>query len=276
MENDRLKALLKLLSTETDSYGTVLRKEIAAAFKANPTGVRTVLKETFREETPLPVVHTLEEIGWEELSAALAHFATKINPDLEEGLTLLSKFTVPTTSRLEVTILLDEIARAVRPGLLNARNYSEIARTLSHYFFNTLGLQILPISWDIQGIAFSRFLHKHRGSSLCVASLYVLICQRYGVDAGLVDLAGRILVHLKGPQESVFIDPLDNGKILSQDDCRRYIASRQLDWNDNFLTPLSSRQTIRRFIANMIFISNKIHDERRLVFLRRYLDIMQN
>lgn len=278
MENGRLKALLKLLTTETDAYRGVLRREIAAALKEDPSGVQTALQEEFSDQAPLPVLHTLEEIYWEELTNSFARFSAKINPDLEEGLMLLSKFANPATARGEITQALDNIARSLRPALLNAAGYTEIARTLGHYFFDTLAIQPLPANLDIQDIAFASFLQKRRGSSLCVACLYTVIGTRYGLDVSVIDLAGRILVHLQDPlhHQSFFIDPLDNGKILQEEDCRRYLDARQLAWNDEFTAPLSSRQLVRRFIANMIYVLNKIHDERRLAYLRSYLEIIKN
>ena len=278
MGNERLKALFKLLSSETGPKSSVLRREIAAAIKADPSGVQTTLAEEFPEHTPIPVVQTLEEIAWDELTHALAQFSAKINPDLEEGLTLLAQFHTPALTRRDIATPVDEIAHAVRPALLNAKDYEEIANILARYFFRTLGIQTLPANWDLQEISFARFLHKHRGSSLCIACLYILVGERYGMDINLIDLAGRILVHLQDPQktQSLFVDPLDSGKILSLEDCRAYIDSRQLSWSDDFLTPLSSRQIVRRFIANMIFVLNKARDERRLVYLRNYLEILRS
>ena len=84
---------------------------------------------------------------------------------------------------------------------------------------------------------------------MCVACLYMLIGNRYGLDVNLIDLAGRILIYWQDrTQHDFFIDPLDNGKILSQEDCQAYLASRQLAWTPQCTAPLSSRQTVRRFI----------------------------
>lgn len=277
MENSRLKALLKLLTVETGAYQPVLRQEISAALRQDPSCVQTALKETF-SSTPLPVLHALEEIYWEELSHALARFCAKINPDLEEGLGLLSKFADPATPREEISATLDDIALALRPALLNATGYAQIAQTLSRYFFHTLGFEILQAHLDIKDICFAQFLRTRRGTSLCMACLYALIGNRYGMDVSLIDLAGRVLVRLKDPlqHQSLFIDPQDNGKILTQEDCRRYLEARQLAWSEDFLSPLSSRQTVRRLIANMIFVLNKLRDERRLTYLRNYLEIVKN
>ncbi len=277
MENGRLKALLKLLTTETATYGAVLRREIAAALKEDPVGVQTALAEEFSDSAPLPVLRTLEEIYWEELTHLFARFSAKINPDLEEGLMLLSKFQNPATARAEITQTVDDMARTLRPALLNANGQTDIARILAHYFFETLGFKALQANLAIQDISFAHFLRKRQGSGLCVACLYMLIGNRYGLDVNLIDLAGRVLIYWQDrTQHDFFIDPLDNGKILSQEDCQAYLASRQLAWTPQCTAPLSSRQTVRRFIANMIFVLNKVHDERRLSYLRNYLEIIKN
>ena len=275
---DGLKALIKLLETESDAYGPVLKKALAEAIKANPAQVQLVMEEEFKTSAPRAVLNTLEEICWEDLAAALARFSAKINPDLEEGLTLISKFTTPVTARGDVAAPLDQMAADLRPALINAKNYSEIAAILGHYFFHLQGITALQTNMDIKDISFARFLHKKRGSSLCVACLYVCLGQRYGIDASLVDVAGRILVYLRDytNRESLFLDPLDNGKILSEEDCRCYIRTRHMEWNDEFLTPLSSRAIVRRFIANMIYVLNRVRDERRLRYLRNYLEIIKS
>lgn len=273
-----LKALIKLLETESEAYGPVLKTALADAIKHNPDQVQRVMEEEFKTSAPHAVLNTLEEICWEDLSAALARFSAKINPDLEEGLALISKFTTPTTARGDIAAPLDKMAAELRPVLLNANNYAEIAAVLGHYLFHIQGYTVLHANTNIKDISFSRFLRKKKGSCLCAACLYVCLGQRYGMDAAVVDLAGRILVHMRdyARKESLFIDPLDNGKILTEEDCRRYIHTRHLEWSKEFLTPLSSRQIIRRFIANMIFVLNKMRDERRLKYLRGYLEIIKS
>ena len=277
-DNSRLRALLQLIKAEDETYGPVLKRELAAAIKENPAQVQTVIEEEFKEKTPLPVLHTLEEICWDDLSKQLALFSAKINPDLEEGLILLSKFIYPSVSRKDVTVPLDELAKQMRRYLLNATTQAEIAAIFSRQFFHVNQFHPLQANLDIKDISFARLLGKKKGSSLCLACLYILVGQRYGLDISLVDLAGRILIYLQdfSRQETLFIDPLDNGKILSQADCRSYSESRQIEWSDDFLRPLSSRHIVRRMIANMIYVLNKTGDARRLKFLREYLEIIKN
>ncbi len=266
------------METETDQYGPLLKQALASAIKANPDEVQRTLEEEFASSAPRTVVHMLEEICWEDLAQALAKFSAKINPDLEEGLLLLAKFTSPTLERGTLAKPLDDMAQELRPALLNATDYPEIIHLLSHFIFDLKNFQTLTSVTDIRDFSFPRFLHTKRGNSLTIACLYLCLAQRFGIDVDIVDLAGRLLVHMRDSKNatSYLIDPLDQGKQLTQEDCQLYIRSRGLENEKDLFTPLSSRMIIRRFIANMIYTLNKIHDTRRLTFLRNYLEIIKN
>lgn len=275
---EQLKALLKLIESETDEYTEMLRPDLAAVIKADPARVQRALDSTFDNSVPPRVRHMLEEICWDNLAEQVAEFSSKINPDLEEGLWILARFNSPSAKREEITDDLDKIAKELRPILLNATTLENIASLMGRYFFSTLRFITLQANLDIKDISFGRFLIKKRGSSLCMACLYQTIAQRFGVETGLIDLAGRILVYMQNETtgQKLFIDPLDRGKILKEQDCKDYILARGIKWNDEFFTLLSSRTIIRRFIANMIYVLNKLHDNRRLKYLRNYLEIIKN
>ena len=276
--NSRLKALFKLLETESDQYGPLLKQALSSAIKANPDEVQRTLQEEFATSAPRNVMKMLEEICWDDLARALAAFNAKINPDLEEGLMLLAKFTSPTTARGDLNIPLDEMARELRPALVNATDYPEIISTLGHFIFKLKSFSTAAALSDIRDLSFPRFLTKKQGSSLTVSCLYLCLGQRFGLEMDLIDLAGRLLIHMRdnSNQISYLIDPLDNGKMLNEEDCRQYIRARGLEDSKDLFQPLSSRLIVRRFIANMIYILNKLHDERRLTYLRNYLEILKN
>lgn len=277
IDQDQIRALFKLLETESSSR-SVLKHALASAIKTDPQLVQRVLEQDFAHTAPSGVVHTLEEICWEDLAVALSHFAAKINPDLEEGLALVAKFTSPTTARGKITPLLDEMALELRPVLLNITTGREALTSISHYIFNVKKFTPLPSVKHLNDLSFSSFLEKKQGSNLCIACLYSCIGQRYGLEMEVVDLAGRILVRVQDkPHNDTFaIDPLDNGKILSQEDCQLYLKSRNLPEDTANLTVLSSRLIVRRFLTNMIYLLNKLQDTRRLNYLREYLEILRS
>lgn len=277
-ENNQIKALIDLLGRETGPQAALLRAELARVIKEQPVALRDVIERDFNSSVPAALVSTMEEVCWEELAAGAARFAAKINPDLEEGLVLVTRFVNPAVSREELAHDLDALAGGLRPLLANCTCAAEIWAVTGRYFFRAQGFAVLPATRDIKDVSFGRFLQKKRGSALCLACLYALCAGRFGLDAGVIDLAGRILARLTPDDGSgpLFADPLDQGKLLTLSDCQEYIDSRNIEWSDAFAAPLSSRALLRRFLANMIFILNKLRDGRRLSYLRRYMDILKN
>ncbi len=278
MIKSQIKALIHLIGQENGEQAGLLKDELARIMQEQPQYLREVIEQDFHSSVPAALVSAMQEICWEQLAHNTARFAEKINPDTEEGLTIISRFVNPAISREEITKQLDHLARQLRPILANCNSSEEIWTLMGRFFFHSQGFQVLPTSHDIKDISFGRFLYKKQGSALCLCTLYAVCGTRFGLDAGVADVAGRVLavLHPRDGAEPIFADPLDGGKLLTLHDCKDYIFSRNLQWNDAFELPLSSRALLRRFLGNMIFVLNKLRDERRLAFLRRYMDILKN
>ena len=279
MIKSQIKALIDLLSQETGHQQTALLKaELARLMQEQPQRVHEVIENDFHSSVPAALIDAMQEICWEQLTQNATRFAAKINPDMEEGMALVTRFVNPAITRQEIARQLDDLARQLRPLLANCNSPEEIWTTMGRYFFHAQAFQVLPAAHDIKDISFGRFLYKKQGSALCLCTLYAVCGARFGLEAGVADMAGRVLavLHPRDGSEPIFADPLDQGKILTLSDCKDYIYARNLCWNDAFALPLSSRAVLRRFLGNMIFILNKLRDERRLSFLRRYMDILKN
>lgn len=277
-ENANIKALIELLDGETGPRSELLRQELARVMKEQPQTLHQVIEQDFHSSVPATLVNAMEEVCWDELAAACERFAAKINPDLEEALAIETRFVNPAFVRADIAAELDALALTLRPLLANCTGPADICGTLSRFFFRVQGFRVLHAAKDIKDVSFGRFLQKKQGSALCAASLYAALAARFGLEAGVTDMAGRVLACF-APQrgeEPVFADPSDGGKLLSLSDCKDYIFARNLEWSDSFAIPLSSRAVLRRFLGNMIFILNKLRDERRLSYLRRYMDILKN
>ena len=276
-ENSQIKALINLLDSEKGPGADVLRQELARIVKEHPRQLHEVIEQDFHSSVPAALIMALEEVCWEELVQACARFAAKINPDAEEGLAIATRFVNPAVSRDETTRELDSEARLLKPLLSTCVSAAEMCQTMSRFFYKSQGFIVLPCARDIKDVSFGRFLQKKQGSAFCMACLYAAIGNRFGLDAGVVDMAGRVLACFRPENEApLFADPADYGKLLTLTDCKDYIFSRNLEWSEAFAAPLSSRALLRRCLGNMIFILNKLRDERRLSYLRRYMDILKN
>lgn len=274
MQENQIKALIKLISKEDGEANAGLKRELAQVIKDHPATIKNILDEGY--SAPAFLYNMVEESAWDALRKGFISFSNKINPDLQEGLYLVSRFLNPTLPGVFIERRVEDLARMLRPAMLNCADYYEVAASMSILFFRTAGFSAAQNALRAQDVAFYSFLREKRGSALCIASLYQLLAQRYGIDANIIDLAGRVLVQFVPPTDKPFyVDPVDQGKIISEEDCRQFIAERGIEWEDDFILPASSRYVIRRFLSNLVFVYNKQRDERRLKFLRSYLSILE-
>lgn len=276
-QKHQIKALIELLGKESGEQAVFLRTELARIMKEQPQALRDVIEQDFHSSVPADLVHNIEQACWENLAQEIEVFAAKINPSLEEALSIETRFVNPAIKSEEITQDLDVVARGLQPLAARSANTADLLHAMEYFFIQKQQLTLVPTIKDIKEISFGRFLQKKRGSALCLACLYVLCAERFGLEAGVVDLAGKLMVfiRLNDSSEKLFIDPVEKGCLFTEFDCHRYIDSRNLQWNESFLSPLSSRTLLRRFFGNMIFALNKLKDERRLDYLRRYMDILK-
>ncbi|WP_424245750.1 regulator of sirC expression with transglutaminase-like and TPR domain [Elusimicrobium posterum] len=277
MQQNQIRALIKLITAEEDGGATELKRELTHVIKNQPAALKDVLKEDFNGTVPAFVNSLVEEVAWERLKKSFTNFAGKINPDLEEGLILLSQFEHIAPLKESFNLKLDTFVKQTRRYIINCADTLEVAEVLQKLFFDHWKLKVITNTLQKKHLSFDSFMQTREGTGLCIACLYYFMGLRYGLEINIVDVAGRMLVKFEDPAFNApfYADPFDNGKLLTQKDCLEFVFARGMDWSDEYEKPLTSRMIIKRFLANMIYIHNKLKDERRLEFLRDYFSLFE-
>ena len=278
ISHSQIKALIHLLDQEQGDQAVLLREALAYILKKQPQVLQEVITNDFHSEVPAALVRAMHEIYWEDLAQTAQKFNAQNNLTLEKALAFVTRFVNPAFDTQEITQNLDSITQQLRPLLQTCQTPQDHLKTLSQYFFRQNSFTVLPVSHDIKDVSFGRFLQKKQGSSLCLCALYEALSERLNLKLRIVDMAGRVLISYQPEQnqEILFADPLNHAHILTLADCKNYIFTRNLEWSDDFTLPLSSMTILRRFLAQMIFILNKLRDDKQLAFLRRYMDILKD
>ena len=274
----QIKALINLLGQEQGSQAALLRDALSYILKKHPTILQEVIENDFHSEVPAALVRVMHEICWEDLIQTARQFGKEDRLALESALAFVTRFVNPAFDTREIAADLDQLTKELRPLLPDAEDGPALLQMMSHFYFRQKSFLVLPVSHDIKDVSFGRFLQKKQGSALCLCSLYAACAQRLNLHFGIVDMAGRLLISYKSPKnpEPLFADPLKNARMMTLADCKKYIDDRNLEWTESFVTELSSRLILRRFLAQMIFILNKLRDDKQLSYLRRYMDILQD
>ena len=274
----QIKALIDLLGEEQDSQAALLRESLSHIVKEHSDILHEVIETDFHSEVPAAFVRVMHEIYWEDLAQTAREFSAQEQISLEDGLAFVTRFINPAFDTKEITQELEQLVKELRPILPGPSADEALLRTMGRFFSKQKSFVVLPVSHDVKDVSFGRFLHKKQGSAICLCALYAVCAERLGLHIHIVDMAGRLLVSYQSltSQEPIFADPHNNTNLLTLAQCKNYISGRNLEWSDNFIAPLSARVILRRFLAQMIFILNKLRDDKQLSYLRRYMDILQD
>ena len=115
----QIKALIELLAKESGQQAVFLRQELSRIMKQEAQALHEVIEQDFHSSVPAALVHNMEEVCWEDLTQEIEAFSTKINPSLEEALSIVTRFVNPAVKAEEVTSFIHTICQHCRTAKIH-------------------------------------------------------------------------------------------------------------------------------------------------------------
>ena len=92
-----------------------------------------------------------------------------------------------------------------------------------------------------------------------MAVLYCCCAEYFDIKADMFDAGGKVMIRLrdKYSYEPVYVDVFAGGRFVGEDECNIYAAAHGFKWSGIMIVPLNSKQIIKRFLGNLIYIYSK-------------------
>lgn len=277
--DSEIKALISLIQEEEEDNADRLKGELASIIRLNPERVESIVTHEFSANTPQFLLDLLEETRWEALEKMFMRLAMPANADvnLEEGLFLLSKFAYPAISLMDISAPLDAMAQDMETVVGDTDSLEKVIDVFHDVVFGKNGFAGHELnSFSPDNVYLYSVLKNRRGTPVTMAAVYMLLGRRLNVRITGVDFPGHYLVAFKAKNGALLVDPYNGGKIITEKECRDIVARRGMRWTPEFLRASDSAGTIARSISNLIFIYNKLKDEKKNVYLKRYMELLQD
>lgn len=108
--------------------------------------------------------------------------------------------------------------------------------------------------YNPQNSFLNRVLERRLGIPLTLSLVYIEVGKRLGLRIAGVGMPFHFIVRCDFQNASIYIDPYEKGKFLSEQDCRdrlSQIFKNRADFDPSWLEPLSSRQLLTRMLINL-------------------------
>ena len=150
--------------------------------------------------------------------------------------------------------LLDSLAAGAALRLGDNRETIFAINTLSEYLFDEVGLQgNTDEYYDPRNSYLNQVLKRQLGIPITLSLVYLEVGKRLGIPLVGIGMPGHFLLRHRDETE-LFVDPFNRGILLSEEECAQRlteITQSRMDWDPNYLAPISNREYIARMLRNL-------------------------
>ena len=117
--------------------------------------------------------------------------------------------------------------------------------------------------YDARNSFFNEVLDRRTGIPITLAVVYLEIARRLGLTLHGVGMPGHFIVKYQDPDEELFIDPFNEGRLLSEEDCFRMILQMyqgRVVFERRLLDAVTKRQILARMLQNLKGIYARAND----------------
>ena len=251
-DSDR-QALLRLLA---DDDATVLRL-LGEQFTDMGADGRAFLESVARgtaSEAKRGAEWILRTLREQEAQEAFARFCATAGKtaDLEAGCWLLARTRYPELDQPAYEVRLDELARELRERLTGRETPRATIEVCNRHLFQTLGFRGNKQDYyDPDNSYLNRVLDRRLGIPISLGALYLALARRLRLPLHGVNLPGHFVLSWRSHAARFFVDPFNDGRLLTEADCREYCEQMGLEFRPQSLAIASSRRILLRMCQNL-------------------------
>jgi regulator of sirC expression with transglutaminase-like and TPR domain len=116
----------------------------------------------------------------------------------------------------------------------------------------------------------NKVLENHAGIPITLSLLYIEVGKRVGIQIDGIGLPYHFLVGYRLPDERIYIDPFNDGQILTEQECRdmvRRLMRSKAKLHSHWFEPVTHRQLLTRVLNNLkqIYIDQDAYEQALII-----------
>jgi len=193
-----------------------------------------------------------KELDWDSIIAQAD--ADDASVDLARAAFLIAQIEYPGLDLERELSLLDSLAAGAALRLGENRDTIYTLNTISEYLFDEVELQgNTDEYYDPRNSYLNQVLMRRLGIPITLSLVYLEVGKRLGIPLVGIGMPGHFLLRHRD-ETGLFVDPFNRGILLSEDECAErltQVTQSQVDWDPEFLNPISNREYLTRMLRNL-------------------------
>jgi regulator of sirC expression with transglutaminase-like and TPR domain len=200
------------------------------------------------------VVHDLH---LEDLQQAWHSVMGSTPVDLERGAFLIALYRYPTLDIPTYQQQLDDIAEEARPRVASETGPMQGVE-LARFLADDLGFTgNRDHYYDPSNSYLNRVLDRRLGIPISLSVIYVLVGQRLDLPVAGVNLPAHFLAKYEGQAGEVFLDPFNDGEVISKESCVRFLLKAGIRPLPFYFRAAAPRDVLLRMMRNLLAVAKE-------------------
>lgn len=279
LPQSEIKAIKNLLKTTDESTLKLLEEQLK-------TFDIKILKD-INNEIPLDDIplrkqffNLVQKIKRERLKQDFKNWGKNFSNDLEEGVFFVAMFDNPLLDLDYYSGLLHKWGNILRENLQKIKikdDPTSIINEINHFFFMELGFKGNKENYyDPDNSFINKVMEKKLGNPILLSLTYLLVTKRLGLPFSGVNMPAHFLVQYNDTFEPIFIDPFNQGEIITKLSCQERIKTLKLPWQEDYLSCPTNKQIISRVMQNLVNIYHSEGQYDLKEYLEEYVKILRS
>ena len=253
--DNQINALIHLLSDQDPQIAQTIHDQLVAVGQpALPLLTRAQAQSDAGRLTDR-IGSVIADIKRTEVERAFRALLTaKTGPiDLERGAFLIAQAAYPGLDIPPYQSQIENMVAALRQRWTTDIPPRQAIQVINDYLFHELGFKGNTREYyDPDNSFLHRVLDRRVGIPISLSALYLLVGQRLNVPVVGIGLPGHFMVGLR--TEPVFIDCFNQGVVLSQGDCGKFLQEYGVEFESRYFAPTPNEHILARMLRNLVAI----------------------
>lgn len=178
-------------------------------------------------------------------------------PDAEKAALLVARWLDPLSDPEHLKRQLDALAAPLEgaiPSEANRMGYRRDALALRDWLANTKRFRGNRADYYAPHNSLLPYVLERRlGIPLSLSMIYLFVARRLGAPLHPIAMPSHFIVRYGTAADGIFIDPYNQGSLMTANDCRRWFIRHGGLWRNSYLNPVSDYLVVSRMLHNLAY-----------------------